>query len=135
MRRYPILLALLAAVFAGCAGMMTLPSELEAGKVNAIMKENYSNPELVFIDVRSVREYDEGHLERALNIPVETAVFRPEMEKLDRGMNYVLYCRSGNRARDARDIMRSMGFEKVTVMTGGILAWERAGFRTVRDEE
>ena len=67
----------------------------------------------IVIDVRTPEEFDSGHLAGALNINWESAEFMQASDALDKSANYVLYCRSGNRAGQALDMMTSMGFTNV----------------------
>ncbi|MHB9027535.1 MAG: rhodanese-like domain-containing protein [Candidatus Latescibacterota bacterium] len=125
---------ILAAFLPGCAGVLAPPPEVDAAKANTIINTNRGNPELIILDVRSPREYEEGHIEGALNIPVESASFHSETGRLDKGKTYIVYCRSGNRSTTARELMLEMGFTRVVNMTGGMLGWPRAGFKVVKEE-
>ncbi len=66
------------------------------------------------IDVRSASEFAAGHLQGAMNIDVESAVFADEVSKLDKSGTYIVYCHSGRRAGVAKDTMASLGFTNVT---------------------
>ncbi len=68
----------------------------------------------VVIDVRTPDEFSSGHLDGALNIDVEAADFGSRIGELDPDANYVLYCRSGNRAGVAASQMSQAGFAHVT---------------------
>jgi rhodanese-related sulfurtransferase len=125
---------LFAVFLVGCAGILAPPAEVDAAKANTIINTNRGNPELIILDVRSPREYEEGHIEGALNIPVESASFQSETGRLDKGKTYIVYCRSGNRSKEARNRMLEIGFTRVVNMTGGMLGWQRAGFKVVREE-
>ena len=67
----------------------------------------------VIIDVRTADEYAGGHLDGALNIDVNGGTFEQQVDQLDRDLDYVVYCRSGNRAGTAVSIMQEMGFTSV----------------------
>jgi rhodanese-related sulfurtransferase len=125
---------LLAAFLPGCAGILAPPPEIDAAKAHTIINTNRGNPELIILDVRSPREYEEGHIEGARNIPVESASFRGEAGRLDKGKTYLVYCRSDNRSAEARQLLLEMGFTRVVNMTGGMLEWQRAGFKVVKEE-
>lgn len=66
------------------------------------------------IDVRTVEEYNAGHLEGALNIPVETSDFTGTASQLNPDGKYIVYCKSGRRAGLALDTMTQLGFTDVT---------------------
>lgn len=71
-----------------------------------------SNDEIdVVIDVRTVAEFTESHVEGSLNLDVESGTFEASLESLDKDATYLVYCRSGRRSAIAADLMRSKGFE------------------------
>lgn len=70
------------------------------------------------IDVRTPAEYASGHVDGAINIDWEGTTFADEVAALDKNGVYVLYCRSGNRAGQAKAAMEQMGFTNVTNLGG-----------------
>jgi rhodanese-related sulfurtransferase len=62
------------------------------------------------IDVRTPEETSAGYLEGALLFDIQGADFANQISTLDQAANYVIYCRSGNRAGQAIDYMKKMGF-------------------------
>lgn len=66
------------------------------------------------IDVRTPEEFAGGHVDGAINIDWQGSTFTDEVTALDPTGTYVLYCRSGNRAEQARVAMVEMGFASVT---------------------
>lgn len=63
----------------------------------------------VLIDVRTPEEFATGHLEGALNLPVELAGFAEAVADLDPDAEYLVYCRSGRRADVAIEYMTGLG--------------------------
>lgn len=122
MKRTVILSVVLvfAAALAGWAFQEVNPREAE----RMIHKQD---GELVILDVRTPEEYREGHLEDSLNIDIYAEDFREQIDELERGKTYLVYCRSGARSARAAGIMDEMGFEDVYNMTGGFLGWSGAG--------
>ena len=73
------------------------------------------------IDVRTPAEIAEtGHLEGALTIDWQGPDFAAQIEKLDMAANYIVYCRSGNRAGQAIDFMKQNGFTGELTNGGGL---------------
>ena len=72
----------------------------------------------VIIDVRTPAEFAEGHVVDALNLDVESETFDQAIGSLDKGVTYVVYCRSGRRSAIAAQKMSDAGF---TVLDGGSL--------------
>jgi phage shock protein E len=73
------------------------------------------------VDVRTRGEFEDGHIEGALNIPVDVVKDRAaELEPRDKPV--VVYCRSGHRSAIAAKILREAGFSQVYDM-GSIRNW------------
>jgi rhodanese-related sulfurtransferase len=112
------------------AAYYSLTSDEDAAYGNVSVHEARSliqgHRDLVVLDVRTASEYGEGHIEGALNIPVQELEGR--LSELDAGSEYLVYCRSGSRSGSAAQIMRANGFEKVYQMSEGITAWISAGY-------
>ncbi|MFM6980560.1 MAG: rhodanese-like domain-containing protein [Micrococcales bacterium] len=83
------------------------PAKLDMSNVTAV------------IDVRTPAEYAEGHLDGALNLDVNAADFHERVMQLDPAGKYIVYCKSGNRAGAAIEMMTSMNFTDLT-NAGGI---------------
>lgn len=72
------------------------------------------------IDVRTPEEWSEGHLEGAVRMGIADADFMAQLATLDPSKDYYIYCRSGNRAGQAIDIMRQQGFTGELVNGGSV---------------
>ena len=68
----------------------------------------------VVIDVRTASEYAEGHLEGARLLDVTDGELQQALPDLDPSARYLVYCRSGNRASQAKALMEDAGFTDVT---------------------
>jgi phage shock protein E len=88
------------------------------------------SPGTVIIDVRTPEEFNAGHVQGALNIPVEYADFAQQVAALDPGTTYAIYCRTGNRSAVATAQMDSMGFKHLYDLNGGFVDLEAAGMPT-----
>ena len=84
---------------------------------------------LVILDVRTVSEFDSGHLEGAINIPIDELSGR--LSELNKDDELLVYCRTGNRSTTAVGILRENGYDQIYHMYGGIVAWNSAGLPTV----
>jgi phage shock protein E len=92
--------ASLALALAGCAPA-TAPSSVEV------------SADTIIVDVRTPAEFAAGHLEGALNIDVQSTEFDALIADLDPDAEYLVYCRSGNRAATAIERMSVQGFESL----------------------
>ncbi|MFT4312468.1 MAG: rhodanese-like domain-containing protein [Candidatus Woesearchaeota archaeon] len=78
------------------------------------------HPEIVVIDLRTPQEYSQGHVPGSINIDFYQSDFEQRLDQLDKKQTYVIYCRSGNRSKQALRIMESLGFLTVYELHEGI---------------
>jgi rhodanese-related sulfurtransferase len=134
-----VLVALVAAVLAGCGGSSTdgaatTSSPSPAGVVLASPEKAQAliaDGDVTVLDVRTPEEFATGHLAGAENVDFYATDFAEQIDELDQGGQYVVYCRSGNRSGKATRLMAQKGFTTVADVDGGIVAWEAAGLPTV----
>ena len=87
---------------------------------------------VVLVDVRTPKEYAEGHLQSATNI-----AWGDDFEKqwnaagIKKRFTVAVYCRSGRRSSSAASALVKMGY-KVIELKGGIQAWGKAGKPVVK---
>lgn len=79
----------------------------------------------VILDVRTTEEVEEGRIPNSIHMDIYRGQgFINDVEKLDKGKNYYVYCRTGNRSGQACRLMENMGFENAYNLMGGITEWE-----------
>jgi len=79
--------------------------------------------QVTVLDVRTPPEFEQGHIQRAINIDVLDPDFQKKLDELDKSKEYLVYCRTANRSAAAVRIMDSLGFEHVYHMLGGIVEY------------
>jgi phage shock protein E len=72
------------------------------------------------IDVRTPEETSLGYLEGAQLFDIQNPTFMDMLSTLDRAADYYIYCRSGNRAGQAIEIMQQAGFTGELVNGGSL---------------
>ncbi len=77
--------------------------------------------DVIILDVRTQEEYDSGHIKNAVCLPNEDILSEPDILP-DKGRQILVYCRSGNRSKQAAQKLADMGYENVLEF-GGILDW------------
>lgn len=86
---------------------------------------------LVLIDVRSQEEYaHDGHVAGARLMPLPSLA--QQAADLPRDKTIACICRSGNRSQAACDMLAHLGFENLANVSGGMIAWQRAGLPVKR---
>ena len=81
------------------------------------------NKGYIILDVRTIEEYNEGHIPNAICIPNET-IGEEVINKLPHKEQLILiYCRSGNRSKQAAQKLNKLGYKNL-VEFGGIIDWK-----------
>ena len=81
-----------------------------------------SETDYILLDVRTRQEYEQGHIPGAICVPNET-IGSEEIPALPHREQLILvYCRSGNRSKQAAQKLADLGYTNV-VEFGGILSW------------
>lgn len=89
-------------------------------EIKTIMKENEN---YIILDVRTIEEYNEGHIPNAICIPNET-IDESIIEQLpDKEQLILIYCRSGNRSKQATQKLQNLGYTNL-IEFGGIIDWD-----------
>ena len=94
----------------------------------ATMREE--RPDLVVIDVREPFEWDEGHIEGALHVPMSEALARKELVPADRPKAVV--CAGGLRSSTVISALSRAGLTNWFNVIGGMTAWQKGGYSTVK---
>jgi rhodanese-related sulfurtransferase len=81
----------------------------------------------VVLDVRTQKEFDAGHIPKAVHLDVNAEGFEAAIGKLDQKKTYLVHCASGIRSMKACNIMRAQDFTNLVNLKGGYRAWEAAG--------
>lgn len=76
----------------------------------------------ILLDARTQEEYADGHIPGAICVPNETIGTEPPVELPDKEKKILVYCRSGNRSRQAAAKLAAMGYSNI-VEFGGIMDW------------
>ncbi len=116
----------------GQSGQPQVIQNLTAQQAFTLIEKNRNNPQFVVLDVRTAEEFNAGHLENATMLDYYSPTFRNDLDKLDKGKKYLVYCRSGHRGREAAKIMQQLGFIEVYNLADGIIGWEGAALPVVR---
>lgn len=118
------ILLLLALLLAGCAQDKNIEQEevyvnITAEEAKKLMdtQEGY-----IILDVRTQEEFDTGHIPGAVLIPNTEIAQRAELELPDKNQMLLIYCRSGNRSKQASEILVQLGYTNIKEF-GGIIDW------------
>ena len=115
-RIIPLLLAVLA--LAGCGPKYSY-TQISMEEAIAIMEEN---TDYILLDVRTPEEFAEMHIPGAINIPNESIGTAEIPELPDKEQLILVYCRSGNRSKEASEKLANLGYSNIYEF-GGIIDW------------
>lgn len=115
-RIIPLLLAVLA--LAGCGPKYTY-TQISMEEAITMMDEN---TDYILLDVRTHEEFAELHIPGAICVPNET-IEKDDIPELPNKEQLILvYCRSGNRSKQASEKLADLGYSNVYEF-GGIIDW------------
>ena len=86
-----------------------------------------ADPKWVLLDVRTPKEFAEGHMPGAKHIDFRGKNFLEEVAKLDKSKSYLVYCGAGTRSAKACTQMDGLKFKETVNLLGGYAAWVDAG--------
>jgi len=86
-----------------------------------------AQPGAVLLDVRTAREWNEGHLAGAQRWDYFDTAFRDSLATVPVGGPVFVYCAAGGRSGEAATMLKELGHREVYNLAGGFDAWERAG--------
>jgi rhodanese-related sulfurtransferase len=86
------------------------------------------------LDVRTPAEFETAHIGGSYNVPLDVLNDHGSevAKRLDQSHDVVLVCRSGQRAAQAAEVLRSTGVSGGSVLENGIADWEGQGFEVNR---
>jgi rhodanese-related sulfurtransferase len=79
------------------------------------------------LDVRTPAEYESAHIAGSYNVPLDTLAEHAQELRRHVDEPVVLVCQSGNRAAQAGQRLAAAGMANVSVLDGGMLAWQSTG--------
>ena len=87
-------------------------------------KNQISNDNVLLFDVRTMDEFNSGHLKGSINIDFyEEKLFDKFFKKVNKLKPIYIYCRSGNRSKKSSEKLKKLGFVKIFDLEGGYKNW------------
>ncbi len=124
MKKTIALLATLAGLVVGGCSIKSIKTSGYRNVTTDVFESQIKSENVQILDVRTKKEFDEGHLAEAKQIDIKNEDFMKTAKTvLDKSKTIAVYCRSGKRSADAAKQLSDAGY-KVINMKGGILKWE-----------
>jgi rhodanese-related sulfurtransferase len=89
-----------------------------------LIEKHKNDFNFIILDVRPQEEFEKEHLPGAKNLDYNGHEFKKKVGKLDRGKNYLIYCKTGVRGGYFLDIMKDSGFKQAHNILGGFVGWK-----------
>jgi len=86
-------------------------------KMQEILREN---SDTILLDVRSIQEYNEGHITGAINIPEYEILSKSSNILQNKNAKIIVYCASGSRSKKAIKTLKKLGYENLYNLENGI---------------
>ena len=113
-------IAVLMFLLSGCGTGGASYEQISQDEAMRMMQEE---SDYLIVDVRRPDEFAEGHIKGAINVPNETIEDETPEALPDKEKILLIYCRSGNRSKEASKKLAEMGYTNVYEF-GGINTWE-----------
>ena len=102
----------------------------ESNEINEISDAQFTeiqDSDYILVDVRTIEEYESGHIQDAINFDFYSESFKKEILSLDKSSSIILYCRTQNRSTKTANFLKENGYKEITVLAGGITSWVKNG--------
>ena len=121
MKWIPILMALL--LLSGCAAQVQKEQSYRQINMDEAIAMMEAENDYIILDVRTPEEFSEKHIPGAINVANETIGSKEIPELPDKDQLILVYCRSGNRSKQASEKLVALGYTNI-VEFGGINDWQ-----------
>ena len=118
-------------LLAGCAAPAASEASYQQISMDEAIAIMEAESDYMLLDVRTSEEFADKHIPDAINIPNETIGTEDIPELPNKDQLILVYCRSGNRSKQASEKLAALGYTNI-VEFGGINDWPGA---TVSDGE
>ena len=123
MKKLTILFGLIILLFFASCNEKSVSQEIQVLNPQAF-HDATAGKDVQLLDVRTAKEFAEGHVSNAVNVDVLQDNFSEKVKDLNPAKPVYVYCRSGNRSAKATAILMGLGFKEIYDMEGGYLKWE-----------
>jgi len=102
-------------------------SQIQLENIKVSDLDSLFQKDIIILDVRTPQEVAEGQIENSSSINYYDADFKEKLQRIQKDKTVLVYCKSGGRSIKAARILYDLGQYKVYNLSGGIVAWLKAG--------
>jgi len=103
---------------------LNIARDISCSELKALITDR---PDLLIVDVRTLQEWEKGHIPASGRIDFLEDNFDAKAFALPKDRPIALYCAAGGRSSDAMQKMKEAGFSELYNLRGGFYGWEDAG--------
>ena len=122
MKQVAVMMLISILLLTGCGASRAAASYRQITTEDAVSLMEQESGYLI-LDVRTPEEFAAGHIPGAINIPNETIGDADIPQLPDKDQLILVYCRSGNRSKQASEKLAALGYTNI-VEFGGIIDWQ-----------
>ena len=127
-----VILAFVSVVLFGCKDNVAKSEQRQTISYLSPSEFNDKSEGQTIIDIRTPREFQQNHIEGAININYYDSDFLDKISKFDKAKPIFIYCLSGSRSSSASRKMARSGFENINDLEGGVISWMKNGQKLVK---
>ena len=90
-----------------------------------------STGKYTLMDIRTPKEFEEGHILKAINVDFYSKDFQQSIE-IYKDVPVLIYSRSSSQSKQALSKMADLNFKNVIELENGLVAWKREGFSLIK---
>lgn len=128
-------LFLLAAILLSVCQLNFAQSSNSVSNINSVSANEFnklvSSGNYTLLDIRTTKEFEEGHINSAINIDFYNREFEQKI-LVYKSVPVLIYSRSSGQSKQALNKLSELNFEKVVELENGIVAWKREGLPLVK---
>lgn len=122
-------------IFLSACGFSFAQNSISDGSISSVAAHEFnklvSSGNYTLLDIRTQKEFEEGHINTAINIDFYNKGFEQSIE-VYKNVPILIYSRSSGQSKQALSKMSGMNFKKVVELDNGIVAWKREGLPLVK---
>ena len=112
--------------------LSTLPQDFYAVSPKGLKTSLDAGEPVIVVDVREIPEFEAGHIEGAIHIPLRQLAKNLDRLPSDKNAPLAVICRSGGRSSYGIMALWLLGYRNLRNIAGGMLGWEKEGFPVVK---
>ncbi len=116
-------------LFLNCGQKASLQNKLLSAQE---FKNFIDSMDVHLVDVRTAGEFNQGHIEGAMNIDFMARNFSEQLTQLSQDKPIVIYCRTGRRSGLSIKTLTELGFSDIYDLKGGTINWQKEGLKLVK---